>query len=236
MTDRRPFWVRTVPPGGGISASGWSITPLLRDYPGFMGTLSLYHATLPPGRMPHEIHAHREEEIEVLLSGELDVITPEQTTRIGPGSFFYHPPGQAHTIRSVGEAAATLFLLRWSCPEQALPDAALSSFLFDAARLPPWPSLPHMQRQEVCAGLPLANGGRLEVHAATSPAHAGCKLHTDPYDVMIVLLEGRVVCLGHDTTAPAAIYYPAGVVHGHAATSDLAMRALHLQFYKPPTG
>lgn len=236
MTGRRNFWVRSVPPNLDASPSGWSIVPLMRDYPGVMGRLSVYYSTLEPGRVPHEIHAHPEEEIEVLISGALEVINPDRTVRIGPGSFHFQPPGQPHTIQAVGDEPAKFFLLRWSAWSSEDSDATTAPLLFDAESLAPWEDRPGLQRQQLCAPLTLANGTRLFIFAVYWPEQTGYRVHTDPFDAVITLLKGRLAGFGPDTPAPAVICFPAGAPHGAKPVEDGPSLAIYFQFYTGDAG
>nr|WP_319565520.1 cupin domain-containing protein [uncultured Rhodoferax sp.] len=233
MTGQRKFWVRSVTMGQDTGADALGMTALIRDYPGLMGSLSVYYGTLSPGQMPHELHIHSEEEIEVLLSGELEVISPDKTMRIGPGSYHYQPPGLPHTIRSVGVDAATFFLLRWS---PSVPDAALAlskPVIFDAASMAPWELRSGIQIQPVGTVVALANGSRLEVIAVAWPEHSGSRPHTDPYDALTILLRGRWAGQCYDSRAPSVVYFPRGVPHGYSPVSGGPSLALCFKFYPP---
>ena len=66
----------------------------------------------------------------------------------------------------------------------------------------------------MCENQPLANGGRLVVDAIRLTPQTGFPLHSHEHDLMLVLLRGQMHGLGHITSAPAVIYYPAGTPHG----------------------
>lgn len=231
MMEQRHFWARSIPPRQDLDGTGWTIKPLIRESPGFMGSLSIYYSTLAPGVIPHDIHQHPQEEIEVLLSGELEVVTPGQSTRIGPGSFHYQPAGHPHTIRGVGDESARFILMRWrpSPPEGTVTPSG--SLVFDAATMAPWGQRPGIQQQQLSPPLTLANGTRLIVYANHWPAQTGYPVHADPFDVLAILLRGRLSGIAHDTRAPAVIFYPAGVAHGVAPVEDGPSLALYFQFY-----
>jgi mannose-6-phosphate isomerase-like protein (cupin superfamily) len=233
MSGRRNFWVRTIPPPDEPGPTGWTISPLVRDYAGHMGSLSLYHSILATGRIPHEVHQHPQEEIEILLSGELELIRPGRTTRIKPGGFHYQAPDSPHTIQAVGREPSHFLVLQWSCLVPRSADSIPEHLVYDPARLLPWVKRPGIQRQQLCSPLDLTNGSQLHIYAAHWPEDTGYQVHTDPFDVLIVLLRGRLSGLGHDTRAPAVIFYPAGMPHGVFPTDGGPLLALYFQFYPP---
>lgn len=236
MNDRRNFWVRSIPSTGDPGPTGWAISPLVRDYSGCMGSLSLYHSVLAPGQVPHEVHQHPREEIEVVLSGELELIRPGHTTRIKAGGFHYQAPGAPHTIRAVGTEPSHFLVIHWSCPTPRVAGGGLDHLVYDPATLRPWEERSGIQRQQIGGPLELANGSRLQTYAAHWPEGTGYRIHTDPFDVLIVLLRGRLSGLGHDTRAPAAIFYAAGMPHGVFPADGGPLLALYFQFYPPAGG
>lgn len=233
MTKRRNFWVRSIGPVEGRVAEGWAVTPLVRDYPGVMGRLTVYASTLEPGVVPHEIHHHPEEEIELLLRGELELITPDGTVRLGPGSFHFQPSGAPHTIRSVGTEPALFLVMKWLAADAGESGELSGRVVVDGSGLGPWEARPGIQRQQLAGPLTLANGTQLFVYAAHWPEQTGYRVHTDPFDVLIALAEGRLAGFGHDSKAPAAIYYPVGAAHGVRPVDDGPSLAFYFQFYPP---
>lgn len=234
MMEQRHFWARSIPPRQDLDGTGWTIKPLIWDSPGFMGSLSIYYSTLAPGVIPHDIHQHPQEEIEVVLSGEIEVVMPEQTTRIGPGSFHYQPAGHPHTIRGSGDEPASFVLIRW---QPATPEGAIApseGLVYDATTLSPWEQRPGGQEQQLCPPLTLANGTRLVIYARSWTSQDGCVVHTDPFDSLVVLLHGRICGLGHDTRAPAVIYFSAGTPHVVKPVEDGdTTLTLYFEFYPP---
>lgn len=234
MTEQRKFWIRSIAsPTQTTANTGLQMTPLVRNYAALMGSLAAYHGSLAGGELAHPLHAHDEEEIEVLLTGALEVITPERTVRIGPGSYHYHPPGVLHTIRSVGPEPATFFLLRWRSWGANAARAVFQPDVFDAATLASWVTKPGAQVQPVGTTLELVNGCRLETVAVSLPENSKGRLHTDPYDSLTVLLTGSWVGQCFEARAPALIFYPHAVPHGFSTPSGGPSLALCFKFYPP---
>jgi mannose-6-phosphate isomerase-like protein (cupin superfamily) len=227
------FWVRSIPTiTAAEQTSDWEIETLLKDYPGIMGTISAYYSVLRPGCIPHEIHSHHEEEIMVLLSGHLDIISPSTRLRVGPGSFLHHPPGDRHTIQSVGieSAAFLVFKWKWEKPNQTQPEA--NFFCFNADKLAPWDEQKSIQCQQACPSQPLANDGRLGVNFCRILPQSGYPAHKHEHDLIVILLSGQLHGMGHTNSAPAFIYYPAGTIHGMSPNNSDVVNILEFQFHR----
>lgn len=228
------FWVRSIPTlNAEERASNLTVKTVMKDYPGAMGRLSVYYLVLRPGTIPHEIHAHDEEEIFVLLSGHLDIISPANRLRVEPGSFFHHPPGDLHTIESVGSEAAAFLAFRWTWEKSNQTQPQANFFWFDANKLATWDDRTGIQRQQVCDRQPLANGGELVVHYCHVLPKSPCRPHQDPHDVILVLLSGQFYGMGHTNSAPAVIYYPAGITHAIFPNHSDPIEMLEFDFHRP---
>ncbi|MBF0613463.1 MAG: cupin domain-containing protein [Magnetococcales bacterium] len=188
-----------------------------------MGVLSVYHSTLEPGAFPHSPHVHEEEEIIVLLSGQLVVWVGEGQTLIGPGSFFYHPPGERHTIQGAGDQSSHFIVLKWQCQppdheqyklETFIHQATTDSFLDSPLRV----LHTHHLRNDIL----------LRAVLVSFDKNGGYPLHKHEHDVVLILLSGCLHDITHNTPAPAVIYYPAGVPHCHR--SDMAEGVTFLAF------
>ncbi|MDS3861607.1 cupin domain-containing protein [Thermosynechococcaceae cyanobacterium BACA0444] len=209
---------------------------LIKDYKGPMGKISAYYSALWPGHRPHGIHQHPEEEMIVLLKGELEIISPDHRIRIGPGSCFFHPPGDLHTIESVGNEPASFLIFKWTkeLKSRLQKDFTAQFRLFDPIELPAWDSQKPHQQKQIWKNQPLANGGSLTLYQAYHHPYTGFPIHFHDYDVMAILLTGQMDILGFVATAPSIIYYSAGILHGLAPTSSEAINYLEFQFHQPP--
>ena len=78
--------------------------------------LEAHITTLNPGESPHPPHKHPDEEILFLKEGTLEATLNGQTVRVGPGSVLFQASNQLHTLRNVGTAPATYFVMRWNSP------------------------------------------------------------------------------------------------------------------------
>ena len=82
--------------------------------------LSCHASSLSAGNCPHAPHAHREEELLLLLSGEVDLILPgldresqNSRCRLRRGEFVYYPSYFAHTLETMSADPANYLMLKW---------------------------------------------------------------------------------------------------------------------------
>src|SRR5690606_27386720 len=68
----------------------------------------------------HPPHQHREEEILIVLAGEVEVILPEvsheeaaQRRRLKAGQFVYYPAMFMHTIEGISMSPANYLMIKW---------------------------------------------------------------------------------------------------------------------------
>ncbi len=232
---RPPFWVMTLTDTYvDEPANGWEINGLLKGFRGVMGNVDVYVSRLGVNQMPHEIHSHAEEEIIILLSGHLDILSPSGRVGLGPGSFFHHPPKDSHTIQSMGPETACFVILKWSWDAPLQDYAKAKTLIYNASTWQPATDCPGIQRHRISDHQPLGNGGRLACESIRIAPETGYPAHAHDHDLMLILLSGRVSGLGHHTKAPAIIYYPAGTPHALATICPEPIDLLAFEFH-PPT-
>jgi quercetin dioxygenase-like cupin family protein len=71
----------------------------------------VHATTLKPGMAPHAAHHHPEEELLVLLKGEMETTINGKTDRAGPGSIFLFASNDEHGIRNPGTLPATYYII-----------------------------------------------------------------------------------------------------------------------------
>src|SRR3989304_9002961 len=97
----------------------WKIFHALRMYPKGLKELKAHVSLHKGGSMPHELHAHPEEELIVILGGKVQILNVDDegkehvSQQIGPDSIVYHDSNRAHTIRNIGSAPAIILCLKW---------------------------------------------------------------------------------------------------------------------------
>jgi len=198
--------------------------------------MDVHVSVLNQHQSPHPPHAHREEEILVLLSGEVDVLLPQARGLYGderhplqPGEFVYYPAHFPHTLRTTSVEPANYLMFKWL----ADPTGATSPLGFH-----------HLSTRDPAAG-PAGEPYRtrilfegitgwlrkLHCHVSILEPGAGYAPHADAYDVAIVLLEGEIETLGQRVQPHAVVYHPAGELHGIKNPGTIAARYLVLEFH-----
>jgi len=203
--------------------TGWKPYPLFSGSTLFMDSFSSHVSVLSPGIMPHQPHAHVEEELLIMLSGEADLVIPdaessgnETRTRICPGDFVYYPAFKRHTIHNTGSVPATYLMFKWHRNGASAVDRLLETTIL---RNDNWsknvdPKLAQgVVYKEILDG-PTAYLSKLQSHVTTLQQGAGYQPHSDAYDVAILLLTGTVETLGQIVQAHSVIFYAAGEPHG----------------------
>ncbi len=182
---------------------------------------SCHVSVLVNGHCPHPPHTHKEEEILMMLAGEADLQLPlyhdpegHQRLRLKPGEFVYYPAGYPHTLQTTSEAPANYLMLKWYTPSQK---QNLDGLPFGKYKI--YDSLSRNETKQEFSTSTVLEGPskwltRLQCHTSILLPGAGYAPHTDPYDVVIIVLEGEIETLGKRFTPHSVIFHPAGTRHG----------------------
>ncbi len=199
-----------------------------RLFPNFIGVtpglfkLSSHNSVLLPTVVPHPPHKHSDEEVLILLSGNLDVILPDTSStgdtvrlQMKPMDILFYPAYQLHTIESTGVESAQYCIFRWETqgPFLARRISGIQMFSFSD------------QYATYCRGvmgfvhkkifdIPTVYLDRLHCHISALEPGAGYEPHTDVYDVAIVVLKGHLETIGKKASPYDVVYYAAGEPHG----------------------
>ena len=74
-----------------------------------------YHTTtLLPGASPHAPHTHRNEELLIIKSGEVEAYVNGEWQRAPEGSLVFFATMVPHTVRNAGKAPATYHVVNWA--------------------------------------------------------------------------------------------------------------------------
>jgi MoaA/NifB/PqqE/SkfB family radical SAM enzyme/uncharacterized cupin superfamily protein len=216
---------------------GWKPYFLCKGPTEGMRELSCHVSVLIKDHCPHPPHAHREEELLLLLAGEVDIIfqggqTFEENSQ-GPlraGQFVYYPSGFAHTLRTTSEAPANYLMFKWHA-ESKKNDSALAFGQFDMFDAESDPEV----EQGFSTRL-LFEGStdclrKLHCHTSALAPGAGYDPHIDDYDVAIVILEGEVETLGERVGPHSVIHYAAGEPHGMRNPMETKARYIVFEFH-----
>ena len=213
----------------------WKPTPL------FGGTtadidLSCHVSMLRHGHSPHPPHAHEDEEILVVLRGEVEVELPQLrggVRRLRAGELVHYPAGFAHTLKTLSSEPANYLMFKWtgspisgSARKLGFEQHDLDAYLEEQAS--------GFVPRVVFEG-PTSYLRKLQVHATTLGAGAGYEPHIDAHDVAIVVLEGEVETLGQRVGAYDAVFYRAGEAHGMRNPTDRVAKYLVVEFHGSQT-
>jgi len=211
----------------------WKPYPIFHGSTAGLRSLSCHVSVLHPNSVPHPPHRHPEEEVLLLLSGEIEPILPDVAGfdgRLRPGELVYYPAHFAHTLRTTGSEPANYLMLKWRDERRASAfDAPLAFSRFSLAL-----------RAEAAPGFtarPVFEGStgyleKLHCHFSTLTPGAGYEPHIDGHDVAIVVLEGEVETLGRRVGPHGVIFYPAGDPHGMSNPGDALARYVVFEFHR----
>ncbi|MCA9395293.1 MAG: cupin domain-containing protein [Candidatus Omnitrophica bacterium] len=217
-------------------SAGWQGYPLFSGGSTNVSKLTCHTSVLDPGACPHPPHRHPEEELLVLLDGELDVILPElkgtggKNRRLKVGGFLYYPADFPHTIRTVSDVPAKYVMFKWintalkpagrlEYDDWTIPEAAAVGSGEDG-----------MAARKIFAGSTECLK-KLHGHATCLAPGAGYDPHVDKHDVAIIMLEGEVETLNQRAARHNIIYYPAGTAHGMRNAGTGPARYLVFEFH-----
>jgi len=211
---------------------GWRPYPIFSGSTKTVRALSCHASVLNHGQCPHPPHRHDEEELLLVLSGEVDITVPDvdmddARLRMRPGQFAYYPANFAHTLRTVSERPANYLMFRWRSGPGAGPPLAFGRF--DA--LPPAASHEKGFRTQLLFEGPTSSLRKLHCHASTLLPGAGYPSHADAHDVAIVVLEGEIETLGERVGPCGVIFYLAGESHGMSNPGQSRARYVVFEFH-----
>src|SRR6185437_7651946 len=100
--------------------NGWKPYPIFNGSTANLRSLSCHTSVLTQGSCPHPPHTHKEEELLLVLAGEVDLILPEMQTlngdhrkRLGSHEFVYYPAHFPHTLETVSANPANYLMFKW---------------------------------------------------------------------------------------------------------------------------
>jgi quercetin dioxygenase-like cupin family protein len=117
-------WAATNPAKMGSAAVEWNSVPASQDGThvvrqffraptATLDELEVHVTTLPAGEMSHIAHKHANEELVIIREGSVEVLVDGQLKRVGPGSVIFNASNQMHSLRNVGNMAATYHVINW---------------------------------------------------------------------------------------------------------------------------
>ena len=224
-TSNRPLASRVYPlqlPLPPDEAKAWTPYPIFRGRTASIQDLACHISVLNPHRIPHPPHRHEEEEILLLLAGEVDLILPDLTThdasertRLRAGEFVYYPARFTHTLETTSAQPANYLMFKWKNRFGSVdtkPALSFGRFTLRASETSPGET-PGYRPQRVFEGATTWLR-KLHCHVSTLAPGAGYDPHVDRYDVAIIALEGEFETIGERVKPHGVVFYPAGARHG----------------------
>jgi uncharacterized cupin superfamily protein len=197
-------------------------------------------SVLSPGHSPHPTHAHREEEILIVLDGEAELVSARNESghdsrgeRVGAGSVVYYPAFQFHTIRNATARPITHLMFKWTGPPRET-EAPLETTVIRMQRVRQNADSP-FATQLVFEG-PTHYLAKLHVHLTNLQPGAGYPIHVDAHDVAIVLLSGSVETMGRRIEGHGVVYFAAHETHDIINPGQTTARYLVLELHGLLTG
>lgn len=210
---------------------GWKPHPFFQGGTPNLKTIGCHASVLDPGREPHPVHRHDEEEILIVLDGEATVIPGgDSHNTVGRGAFAYYPASFAHTIRNTADAPVTYVMFKWRADSEEKAD------LLEHRLISPSDSAHVQQGPSGFSTRTLLEGEtrslrRLQSHLTTLQPGAGYDPHVDAHDVAIVVLEGTLETLGEQVGPNSVVFYAAGEAHGMRNAGDTPAVYLVFEFH-----
>jgi Protein involved in biosynthesis of mitomycin antibiotics/polyketide fumonisin len=203
-------------PSGKDGMVRWKPHPLFVGETPNVARIAAHYSFLLPGHSPHPPHAHREEEILIVIDGDAEVVIGQNDNenqprceRLRRGSFLYYPAFQFHTIRNVSSKPVTYLMFKWvgqPCEvETPLETVIVRTEAISAEADHPFHFLFEGPTHYLT---------KLQAHLTHLLPEEGYKAHADLHDVAIVTLSGSVRTAGRRLKPNNVIYFPAGELHG----------------------
>lgn len=189
-------------------------------FPSTLLELEIHVSILRAGNSPHKPHTHPQEELIIILSGKLQIIrtAPSQkiikSTPLGPGSLTYHDSNRAHTVYSVGPEPAIYICIKWSGKKIKERNNLLTSSDFIPDYIEEKKTLHSEFKTSKLFESPTEFLEKLHCHISHMKPDSGYEPHKDSYDVMIILLDGKIETLNKELESKSVIFYQAGEPHG----------------------
>jgi uncharacterized cupin superfamily protein len=216
--------------------TGWKPYPIFSGSTADLRSLSCHASVLTSGQSPHPPHAHREEELLLLLAGEVDLILAgeqahvEERRRLRSGQFVYYPARFIHTLQTVSEEPANYLMLKWFTDQTRTGSPLPFGQFTISADTEGSVVQGGLRTRQVFSG-PTGSLRKLHCHVSTLAPGAGYEPHTDAYDVAVIILEGEVETLGERVTRNNVIFYAAGEPHGVRNVGEAIAKYLVFEFH-----
>jgi quercetin dioxygenase-like cupin family protein len=86
---------------------------VMRNRTAALHELEMHITTLNEGQKSHDQHTHSDEEIILVLKGQVEELIEDVPHQVGPGSLIFLRSGDRHGIRNVGTGQCEYYAIRW---------------------------------------------------------------------------------------------------------------------------
>jgi len=215
----------------------WKPEFLFRGASACTDFLQCHQSSLIPGHIPHPPHAHPEEELLIVFSGEANLILSgsgieeeAQHQRVKAGDIVYYPAYFEHTLQAISENPANYLMIKWK-NQELLSRNALEYKYYQALDM-----YRDLEGVNGFSCRTLFEGQtkylkKLHCHLSFLKSGAGYGEHADDYDVLIFLLEGVVETLGRYFGRNSVIYYAKGEPHGMFNPALIDAKYIVIEFH-----
>lgn len=210
---------------------GWRRSVLYRSSTRNMDWIGIHVSRLEPDAAPHSVETHQEEELVVVLDGELQLSlydssassSADRTELLRPGDMVFHPSRQHHGQMSKGSEAAIYATFKWRAPDRTVDPPAQGS-LSSVWRGSATRSTGEGLHRSAVFDMTTRWLGNLHCHRSFLPPGVGYKPHADRHDVALVVLEGEFQSSEMSFGPGSVLFHPAGLRHGlHNASSEACL-------------
>lgn len=217
----------------GNPEKGWKAHPVFSGATNNLPRFSCHISVLNQDKIPHPPHMHMEEEILLVLHGEVELILPkldkEKNLVLRTGQFIYYPANYPHTIKTVSNDPANYLMLKWQSGLKNKEN--LTHCVFDGnENVFEGVLLEGMSTQLLFEGK-TRYLHKLHCHLTKLKPNAGYDPHVDDHDVVILVTEGSVKVEDKIIEKNGVIIHPGGVEHGIINSGDGDAKYIVFEFH-----
>ena len=213
----------------------WTMFPFFQGSTPNVTDMECHVSILSKDEIPHPPHRHREEELLLVLSGEVDLLLPEKhgskRQRLKAGEFVYYPANFPHTLQALNEGHATYLMFKWYSIPSICKSNSLGYGLYSSLSKQVEDINDSTFQVQILFENPTNNLKKLHCHTSYLAPGGGYDEHCDSHDVAILILEGEVDTLNKRVGPNGVIFYSAGERHGMQNKGSVAARYIVFEFH-----